>query len=791
MTELVNPNKYIDSILKGSAAPVEKQPQIIVSDDESPSAIGGLVALGASVIGATALGRRIPAIRNLFTRDPVPATIKPIIEVSKPTVTGNLPTATGQASELITQSRALTIPKSKYNEVADIPFTQGKGYNPLGENALIGHASYDRLLEAPFEKAPAKEWIKWLSDADSGQLRVTGGPLAGVSRQVQKEELADLNLLNMRGKEVEGGFLKLADEEGLEIDRNTLLNFVRNSPLNKIKSITKFAPGSAVEDFSGLVNQLKPIEKTLESLGTGASQEAIDSFALIRSNLNDFTRKGITSREGLSQQNLQEIQRAIVQLGTDHPELSEQTGKFLVNFNRITGTYNNRVNGLDTSNIKNIQIKDNGLPRHKQALSGQYDILGGENFTEKVYVFDGKIPNVLDDSFKFVGADGHYGINPNKELFFIRYDDLPNLKLGGRHLRVSEAQSDLNAAATSSNPEKREMFFKNRINPFNTSGAFEIYKKQMNEIKDKIRPFSEVGRGSAAFTKQQVQDLNRYNYELKQLEKSALRSILDKGNLDSTTYAPLAGSYNDYMIKDLLRTMAKRNINHISIVPAAMNQNVKGFTATKFGNEMNYGLMNGKKMSAEVKKIRDAYMPNTTGMTQEQRRGVRKVPAQYEKTGRMIPSSQYSILNESLNKIAKEYGAKFELQPMPKSNPNKEYKVVQIFNSDRDENYARAVREGRAHYTAKRKNSYLYEDHLAAADTEEQANLILKAFSQRGTQAGVLKIDRLSPDSPKNYEMVPTLTATNDVLKKFMLPFKAYMYEGGFVDKTNIFKSIL
>jgi len=39
--------------------------------------------------------------------------------------------------------------------------------------------------------------------------------------------------------------------------------------------------------------------------------------------------------------------------------------------------------------------------------------------------------------------------------------------------------------------------------------------------------------------------------------------------------------------------------------------------------------------------------------------------------------------------------------------------------------------------------------------------------------------------------MVPTLVAPNDVLKKFLLPFKAYMYEGGFVDKTNVFKSIL
>jgi hypothetical protein len=31
----------------------------------------------------------------------------------------------------------------------------------------------------------------------------------------------------------------------------------------------------------------------------------------------------------------------------------------------------------------------------------------------------------------------------------------------------------------------------------------------------------------------------------------------------------------------------------------------------------------------------------------------------------------------------------------------------------------------------------------------------------------------LSPDDPMNYEMVPTLLATDDILQKFLLPMKA------------------
>lgn len=52
-------------------------------------------------------------------------------------------------------------------------------------------------------------------------------------------------------------------------------------------------------------------------------------------------------------------------------------------------------------------------------------------------------------------------------------------------------------------------------------------------------------------------------------------------------------------------------------------------------------------------------------------------------------------------------------------------------------------------------------------------------------------IKELGPNNPDVYEMVPTLIADSATLKKFLLPMKAYMKVGGFVDKTNIFKGLL
>ena len=308
---------------------------------------------------------------------------------------------------------------------------------------------------------------------------------------------------------------------------------------------------------------------------------------------------------------------------------------------------------------------------------------------------------------------------------FARYDDLPNPKLGvgKRHLRVSEVQSDLHSPQFASDSNIRDNYFKRKISPFNQDANVTMLKTERKKLTDQLAPYQELGRGRMGLTRTQLQQADRLKYKIDELDRSALGDLVRQGSIDSTTGGFFSKNYNDVTVKNLLRTMAERDINAISIVPSSMNQNIKMFDRSKFGNEINYGLQDGKaavrdKITGETKKL-----------------------------------NQYSSLNESLRKQASQYGAKFEMFPMPKSNP-------------------------------------LFENHVGAANTQAEAEAIKRAYESVGGKGEVV-IKRMGPDDPANYEMVPTLIADSNVLKKFLLPQKAYMNKGGLVDTINIFKSIL
>jgi hypothetical protein len=381
----------------------------------------------------------------------------------------------------------------------------------------------------------------------------------------------------------------------------------------------------------------------------------------------------------------------------------------------------------------------------------------GENFTEDVVYYSKRVPNTRSGKFKEVD-DPHYIDN---EIGFIRYDDLPNPKLGAgkRHIRVSEVQSDLHSPQFASEAGTRDRYFKNKINTFNLDAPLNILKKQRQELMDKIAPYQELGRGVAGLTRKQQQELARVNYEIGQLEKSGMGQLLNQGVVDETTAGPLARAWPDYAVKNLLRTMAERDINAISIVPSPLNKGVKMPNFSQTGDEINYGLMDGKVLIKG-------------------------------KDGKFQKSSKFALMVEPLQRIAKQYGAKFEMFPMPKSNPEKPFKVIRMVSSKDSTSFKRAVEAGKAHYNKKIGDEYIFEDHLAAADTLEEAENLLN-LRKSEVNVGRLQIKELGPNNPDVYEMVPTLIADSATLKKFLLPMKAYMYEGGFVDQKNIFTSLL
>jgi hypothetical protein len=129
--------------------------------------------------------------------------------------------------------------------------------------------------------------------------------------------------------------------------------------------------------------------------------------------------------------------------------------------------------------------------------------------------------------------------------------------------------------------------------------------------------------------------------------------------------------------------------------------------------------------------------------------------------------------------------------PMPKSNPLKPYKIIEEITDTSSQSYRDALDEGRAIFNNKRGKTRIFENHLGAAETEAEAEMLKTAINESVSTRGTLKIVKLNADSPKNYEMVPTLVADDATLQKFLLPQKAYMYEGGLVENTDLFKSIL
>jgi len=749
-------DNFIDQIKQGSS-PIPKQDNtVIVNDDTEPSAVGGLAALGATVIGATALGRRIPGIKSFlrpFGKTPKTNTTytpnKAVEEI------GDIPTATGQSSELVLApgKELATVGRSRIGEVQNIPFTQGKGYKDV--NPLVGSSTFDRVMEAPFDKGTAKQWTDWLTKANRADLKVSTGPLAGVSRRVTPDELEELNLIKFdkQGKGVDG-FLKVMDDQNIPIDRDTLLSMVRNSPINSLQTLRFGVRGDPEAEMLDVFTQFKTASNKIPNKTTLTDELSGDISSDLRMIVNNLeNQQGV-----IGSSNYTAVQDKLIKLGREVDNPQDFSG-ILQSFNKSVGDYNKygkRIELPAPIKFRRDKSSNSGyFPAYKSQTS--YAVQAGENYTEDVVYFARAVPNVKGGRFKNIDSP-HYVDN---EIGFIRYDDLPNPKLGSRHLRVSEAQTDVHSPQFSSSQSTRDDYFRSKKNPFNTDGAVKILKKQRDELLEKRAPYEELGRGIAGLTRSQRQELARVNYEIGQLEKSGMSKLLQGSQIEETTAAPLSKSWPDYVAKSMLRTMAERNINALSIVPSSMNKGIKmpGGTS-KLGDEINYGLMDGKAV------IRDA-------------------------NGRLKKTSQLATMVAPLKKLANQYGAKFEIAPMPKSNPDKPFKLIKEVTMKGSDD---VVRLGRKHYNKKIGDQYIFEDHIGAARTLDEAEDLLKIrdkdnFGESGSIRYIIK--EIGAENPDLYEMVPTFIASDDVLKKFLLPMKAYMNVGGFVDKTNIFKGLL
>ena len=150
MSQIKQPQSFIESIQQGSLPPLEESPVVVETpyDEKEPSALGGLAALGATIVGATALGKRMPGVRNYLRQMNKPAAKVDYLP-NKPVGNGPVPTATGQATDLIVQTpktELAVIGRSRFGEVLDRPLNFGAPLQPV-EEYLVHQLMTERLRQ--------------------------------------------------------------------------------------------------------------------------------------------------------------------------------------------------------------------------------------------------------------------------------------------------------------------------------------------------------------------------------------------------------------------------------------------------------------------------------------------------------------------------------------------------------------------------------------------------------------------------------------------------------------------
>ena len=370
--QFLNTDTFLEQIRKGST-PMTKEDTTVVVDDKRPSAVGGIAALGATALGTALIAKRIPGARNFF-KSPKPSsnvTYTPTKTVSDSA--GDSLTATGQSQELILSPSKALVPmssRSKFGEVENIPFTQGKGYGDT--NPIVGSATFDRIKEAQFDSAPAEQWIKWLGKANNPQLKVNSGPLTGVSRRVTADELDELNMIKL-GKDgkPESGFLKIAMDEKMPVDRDTLLEMVNNSPINSLRTLRLGVRGNPTEQVLELTDEFKnvAIKQGLQDTGTTQS---------ILNNLRAMAKTTNNQASPIDADTLNMVQRDLRDLAGEASD-PNAFANILVKLNRTTGDYNQYSKKVDLPNGLKFRRdkggRDNFYPAYKNQTG--YAFTGG------------------------------------------------------------------------------------------------------------------------------------------------------------------------------------------------------------------------------------------------------------------------------------------------------------------------------------------------------------------------------------------------------------------------------
>jgi len=274
--------------------------------------------------------------------------------------------------------------------VLDNPLTNGTGQTlPSGGSAL-----FDFVALHPSKKnLPASEWANLFSNnkALSGEMTEKfikqAGGRSKFKANFKKEELDDLNIARYdnQGNLIDG-FLKFAQDNNATVSKNTLLEMITNSPVNKIRRMRLETP-------QDIFDSIKRIDKLNETADTNYERALVDIA-------RKFKEADLGNSADPASSELGTVLARVLNPASGVGNLKDrkqQLARTLLNLRKKTADHHNSFDSRDstldrdfTNNVSEVKSAINSLaPENRAIFTTDNGLIGLDNILEnekKVYI---------------------------------------------------------------------------------------------------------------------------------------------------------------------------------------------------------------------------------------------------------------------------------------------------------------------------------------------------------------------------------------------------------------------
>jgi hypothetical protein len=522
-------------------------------------------------------------------------------------------------------------------------------------NPAFGSASYDMIKISPKNEMKAEEWLDYFKSKQSAKYN------DGRSSSIQMDELTDSNIVQFDNYgNLSGGLLAAAKTINAPINKDTLLKYISNNPINKLQIAEFKNPTKELSIYADDVE--KNIERVADMMKKYGAPDDYSLITNLRYLNNKFKRKAEEGGVRSAKSNIDDIRDAI---------------KNIKNGDLIKDPQDKRLIDDVFSTINKTQEQVGKLmnnPYNAQQLDKYptYRMFGEENAKEIVWYYPEKIPGNI------IGA-AHFKIpNPKEPTTELSVQPLVHSMYGTRYnpkgekvISINEIQADVQQKVF----DDVKNIGKKRINPFNTENITPLLVTPKKEIQERINELLKKGVYTSDAELVELQSLIARG---KTINRKLLESdTSNKSRQDVTDFLPMFDTkqYTDFALKTIIKKSAEDGPHQwVSVVPVNLITRANGAVP---GNELVYGYANGKGVGKQGE----------------------------------------SIAAELMRKLAKQYNSEVKTMQVSKSNPNKPYKILENIEVNR---YDRA-RDPTGRVPQKLLETFKNTHHKAAFATDEAA----------------------------------------------------------------------